>query len=291
MVYYETMNSYLQKKYRQFGYPSVRKFYTILDKKVPESTIRDFVRSQSVAQIHQKKVMKQGHITADFVDERFQIDLLDMSSLSRSNQGMKWIFICVDVFSRYSWAEPMKTKQPTDTAKALTKIMNESSVPKVINSDNGTEWKGTFAELLKANNIIHNTNEIGDHQALGIIDRYSQYIKNTLYKHMTNTDSAQWIDYLDTAVKAYNNSPHSAIDDLTPKKARKKSNSIVIHEINLEKRNQNQDLREEPEVGDIVRMKVAKGKLDRGYTANYSTETYKVEDVSAKGGVLPTLTG
>ena len=49
-------------------------------------------------------------VFAEQVDDIWTADLVDMSSFSRSNMGYKYLLTVTDVFSRYGWIVPLKTK-------------------------------------------------------------------------------------------------------------------------------------------------------------------------------------
>ena len=46
----------------------------------------------------------------------------------------------IDIFSRYAWARPLKTKHETGVANAFRSICREGRIPKRIQSDQGKEF-------------------------------------------------------------------------------------------------------------------------------------------------------
>ena len=44
------------------------------------------------------------------IDETWEIDLADFSLYASENDGYKFILVCIDVFSRYLWGIPIKSK-------------------------------------------------------------------------------------------------------------------------------------------------------------------------------------
>ena len=61
-------------------------------------------------------------------------DLVDMQKYSRVNRGYKYIFTNIDIFSKYSWSFPLKTKTVKETESCFQKIFKERK-PKYIWSD------------------------------------------------------------------------------------------------------------------------------------------------------------
>ncbi|GFW72944.1 uncharacterized transposon-derived protein F54H12.3 [Trichonephila clavipes] len=44
------------------------------------------------------------------IDRQFQADLVDMQSLAEFNKGYKYLLTCIDLFSKFAWAVPLKDK-------------------------------------------------------------------------------------------------------------------------------------------------------------------------------------
>ena len=44
-------------------------------------------------------------------DGQRQADLVDISSLAHFNKGYKFLLTCIDVFSKFAWVAPLKTRQ------------------------------------------------------------------------------------------------------------------------------------------------------------------------------------
>ena len=53
------------------------------------------------------------------VDAIWTADLVNMQSFAKSNEGYKYSLMIVDVFSKYRWAIPLKTKTRSEIAKAF----------------------------------------------------------------------------------------------------------------------------------------------------------------------------
>ena len=50
-------------------------------------------------------------IIVNYIDEIHSCDLVDMQKYSRMNKGYKYIFTVIDVFSKYAWSFPIKSKK------------------------------------------------------------------------------------------------------------------------------------------------------------------------------------
>src|SRR3989338_5471485 len=128
---------------------------------------------------------------------------------------------------------------------------------------------------VKTDKIIHRTANVGDHRSLGLIDRFSKTIKNIVAKHMTRTQTNKWIDKIAPIINAYNKTPHSALNGMTPNEASKNLDKAV--HIAMTRRNDAiKAQRTLFNVGDMVRVMLNKNLISKGYEANYSHEVYTI---------------
>ena len=72
-----------------------------------------------------KKFKRRKMITVDIKDQH-QMDLADMQKFAEFNDGVKYLLVIIDCFSRYAWAVPLKTKEPKNVITALKKHIKTS---------------------------------------------------------------------------------------------------------------------------------------------------------------------
>ena len=107
-------------------------------------------------------------VSASGTDAIWTADLVDMQSFSRSNKGFKYIEVCVcvrvcvlspcpmiiDVFSKYEWAIPLKTKIGPEVMKAFQSLWKTQIPPQKIWTYKGKElYNKSMKELLEKNNV------------------------------------------------------------------------------------------------------------------------------------------
>ena len=281
------MNEELEKVYEESFYPSAEKFYKIckrLKMTITLSQIKQFIETRTTAQLFKKKARRKGHIIAFAPEERIQMDIIVMDKFGQTNSGNKYILLLIDVFTRKGFAFPMKTKGIKDTSEVLSTFCKTYFTPKIINCDNDSSFLGKqFNKVIDDNKIELIENDVGDHNALGIIDRFVQTIKNTIYKYMKTKNTTNWISSLDNIIESYNKTPHSSIIDIIPNEADTTSNERNIFEINLHKMKETASKPTNFEIGDKVRLEVKKDKLNnRSYAQNYSDKVYEITNVTDK---------
>ena len=84
-----------------------------------------------------------------------QFDLLYMPLDSLYGSKYKYILAGIDAPSRYKVARPLRTKQACDVAEMIADIYKVGPLkyPKIIQCDNGSEFKGEVTKMLEKQEI------------------------------------------------------------------------------------------------------------------------------------------
>ena len=77
---------------------------------------------------------ERKNIIVNHIDEIHSCDLVDMQKYSKMNNGFKYIFTNIDIFSKYAWTFPIKSKTIKDIKLLFEKIFKKRK-PKYIWSD------------------------------------------------------------------------------------------------------------------------------------------------------------
>ena len=77
-----------------------------------------------------RRNFKKRRVISNHVDDIWAADLVDMQYYSRSNKGYKYILMIIDVFSKYGWAVPLKTKTGAAVTEALESIFKDHTTKK-----------------------------------------------------------------------------------------------------------------------------------------------------------------
>jgi len=114
------------------------------------------------------------------IADLYQIDLVDVSSLSPFNDGMRYLLSCIDVFSKRAWAVPLRTKSGREVTESFEKIVSERKC-NMVQSDKGTEFlNSTFQAMLRRHNIHFYTSENEDLKA-SVVERFNRTLKTKMY--------------------------------------------------------------------------------------------------------------
>ena len=281
----------LKQLYEDNGFPGAKKLYGIARRNGIQTTmkeVKEFVESHAVHQVHKKPTepnkLSYHPIVAPHPFFNVQADLIDMSNYYKSNDGMKWILIVVDIFTRLAYAEPLQDKTADIVKDGIRKILQQiHQHVSVITTDEGKEFQGGFEKELKQKETMHDVIETGNHRELGVVDRFTRTLKEKIYKHFTNSKSTRWIDVLKTYIKNYNDTEHEVFkDEYTPNEALKHETNVLfmqserVKDKTVEKKGFN--------VGDTVRILEKKDVFGKGYESNFSREIYKITKKEGKIG-------
>jgi transposase InsO family protein len=280
------MEDKINEIYEENFYPNLDKLYKLLKDeglKITKLQVKEFLDKQEEKQITtQQKIQKStGHMVAFFPDQIWLIDIFVLKKFEKDNKKINYIFACVDVFTRFIWCVPMYFKDLHNTTEALKYILKEADPPQVIISDSDSAFTGKdFQDLLKSHDIIHDTVPIGDHNTLGIIDRFARTLKEKLTVLFLKNKSTNWTNYIEKIIYQYNHSPNSAIADIQPIDATNPENIPDILEINKDKDKDN-NYKSDLVIGDKVRVDTKK-LFEKGTEPKYSNKIYIVSHVKGK---------
>jgi len=86
-------------------------------------------------------------IESKYTLQRVQIDLVDMRATPHN--GYSWILHIKDYFSKFSFLYVLCDKTAAGVAKCIAEWLGTVGIPKIIQCDNGKEFKGILLILLK----------------------------------------------------------------------------------------------------------------------------------------------
>lgn len=256
-------------------------------KKMPnhptQKQINQWLKNQKIHQLFrgQKRSSILKPIVAKKPNTIYQIDLVDMGN--KAFDDYRYILTLVDVFTRQAFAKPIKNKDSTTVVNAFNelygKVKKKNKNITQLQSDNGSEFiNPEFKKTLKDKKIRHFTSVPGKPQSNGVIERFNGTLKRLMNKDLYSRNSKDWVHHIDEYIDAYNDSYHVTLK-MSPNEAndnpKKAYENVSKSAINRTGRKEKPDIG----IGNIVRLKKHKGKLDKDSDINWSKQTYVVERV------------
>ena len=141
--------------------------------------------------------------------EQFDMDLVDVSRQSSSNDGTRFLLTAIDVFSKYAYAVPLVNKTGPVVTAAAAEIFDDRQ-PKRVCSDRGTEFKSApFQQLLRERNIAHFF--AGGSGKCTVVERFHRTLKTRIARFQHHRNTERYVDNLQGIVEGYNKSYHRTI--------------------------------------------------------------------------------
>ena len=215
-------------------------------------------------------------IIVNHINEIHSTDLVDMSQYSKMNKGYKYIFTNIDIFSKYAYAFPLKSKKIHDIKLCFEKIFKNNK-PKYIWSDKESSFLSKkMQNFFKDNDVkIYHTNS---HLKAVVIERFNRSLRELMMKYFTKNNNTVWYDILPKLIKTYNNRYHSTIK-MKPIQVNK-SNEKYIKE-NIYSYNKTSKI-PKFKINDLVRISLKRRDLFDKPTANikWSEELFKIHSIN-----------
>ena len=215
-------------------------------------------------------------VIVNHIDEIHSCDLVDMMKYSKVNRGYKYIFTNIDIFSKYAWSFPIKSKKISDIKPCFEKIFKERK-PKYIWSD---QESGFFSkEMLKFfedNNVkIYHT--YSNLKAV-VIERFNRSLRELMMKSFVKSNNTVWYNILSELIKTYNNRYHNTIK-MKPINVNKSNEKYIKNTVyNYDITNKKPKFK----INDIVRISLKRRELFDKPTGNikWSEELFKIYKIN-----------
>ena len=160
----DSVDSYLSSVYyntkRSGGYGGVNRLYDDVKKegkfKISRKQIKEWLMKQDAYTLHKPVLrnFKRNRVIVGGIDQQWQMDLADMQSMQKFNDGYRYLLVCIDVFSKYAWVVPLKNKTGPSLVNAFKVILSSGRKPEKIMTDQGTEFLNQhFRALMQKENI------------------------------------------------------------------------------------------------------------------------------------------
>ena len=101
-------------------------------------------RSLPLHKAVRKRFPRNRYTVANIFDV-WEMDLADLSSLSKCNDKYKYLLNVIHTFLRYAWSVPLKDKTTTSVITAL-KSLFQNRKPINLQSEKGTEFVNTTVQ-------------------------------------------------------------------------------------------------------------------------------------------------
>lgn len=273
----DTLNNIYYNLPNPASYAGARRIIDSTKNTISRKQVETWLRGQDAYTLHRPvhhKFQRQPYIVPG-MDSVWEGDLIELESLKSYNDGYSYLLVVIDVLSKFAWVRPLKNKTSLSVTKAFEDILSTSNnrKPILFQTDAGKEFIGApMQSYLKSQDIKYRTTRNPDIKA-AIVERFNRTLKERIWRYFTHKNTKRYIEILPDVLKAYNDSIHSTI-----KMAPSSVNifNAYIAKGNMDSRHKLRNKKPKYSVGDLVRISKTKATFSKGYTANWSTEIFKI---------------
>jgi hypothetical protein len=265
------------------GINSLTRAVSRSNRRLTRKRVAGWLSGEEAYVLHRQKRKRflRSKIFAAGPNSLWESDLTFVDKMKRYNDGVKYLLVVVDVFSKVAAVEPLKNKSAKSTAMAFEKIIRRlmKKVPEKLRTDRGTEYNNsTFRRLMTKYGIHHYMTFDADIKA-GVAERFNRTLKGRLYRYMTAYKTKRYLAHLQDIVDGYNSSFHRSIG-MAPNKVTRRNARLVWEKLYGEGRHRTMSVRPKLKVGQRVLIPTASDVFARGYTENWKREPFTVTHVT-----------
>ena len=244
--------------------------------KLKVSKVKDWLSSQDTYTLHKPVRYKfsRRKVIVGGTGHQWQADLVDVSKLSKHNNGVKYLLTCIDVFSKKAWVVPLKDKTGISLVAAFKTL--HDPLPARLQTDKGTEFTNrNFQSWLKEKKVDFFTSENEDIKA-SVVERFNRTLKSKLWRYFTKHGTLRYLDVLSDVVSVYNRTPHRSIG-MAPLDVNEETLGLVWQRLYRETSNEYKSAK--LKVGDSVRISKARRAFKKGYLPQWTEEIFTVSKI------------
>jgi len=214
--------------------------------------------------------------------QHWQMDLMDFQKFAVQNRAYKFLFMAIDIFTKFIYLAPIKNKSQKSVAQVLNKIFLSGDIPDVLHSDNGKEFKGDggpdnhvqrLCQEFKVKQIFGDTYSP---QTQGFVENKNKQIKTLINYYRINNNTDRFVDIIDQIAFTVNNSKHT-VTGYTPMelhRGRRADKNFVITEQDIQLTNM-----EDPTDADLENYFCS---MNRNYNTRVRQVARKLKEVANK---------
>ena len=213
-------------------------------------------------------------VIVNHIDKIHSCDLGDMTKYSRINKGYKYIFTNIDIFSKYAWSFPLKTKTIKQIKSCFQKIFKERKCEYIWSDQESVFFSQEMLKFFDHNIKIYYTNS---NLKAVVIERFNRSLRELMMKKFIKSNNTSWYNILPELLKTYNNRYHHTIKmkpiDVNKSNEKHIKNTVYNYDITNKKLKY--------KIDDLVRISLKRRQLFEKPTGNikWSEELFKIYKV------------
>ena len=262
--------------------------------KIGRHRIRKWLQDQESYSLTRgaRRRFKRSRVIVNGVDSQWDIDLMDMTDVSKYNDGFKYVIVCIDIFSRFAHAQPVKSKKGIDVMNALTHILSGERKPNTVRTDRGMEFRSTKVNKYLGGQNIHHFYALNTETKANFAERFIKTLKHKLFRYMLKNRTRRYVDALQDMVYSYNHTVHRSLGDKPASITEHNEGESRLQQYLLRTKGKSTKIVKRNykfKLGQTVRVSHVRSLFDREYSQKWTGEIFKVKGRFKREG-LPVYT-
>ena len=199
-----------------------------------------------------------------------------MVQYSKINKGYKYIFTNIDVFSKYAYAFPLKSKKIRDIKPCFEKILKKNKPNYILSTKEPAFFSKEMQNFFNDSDVkIYDTNS---HLKAVVIERFNRSLRELMMRHFVKNNNTIRYNILPKLIKIYNNRYHSTIK-IKPIEVNKNNEKYIKENIYTHnKTSRNPKFK----IGDLVRISLKRRDIFDKASGNirWSEELFKIHSIN-----------
>jgi Integrase core domain/Chromo (CHRromatin Organisation MOdifier) domain len=220
-------------------------------------------------------------VISNFPDDIWASDLAQMTTFTSQNDGYSYMLNVIDLFTRYAWSVPLKTKTAKEVLEGMKIIVksNGGKTPRFLWVDEGKEYHNNELKKWCKENDVTMYSTHGTHKSV-VVERFNKTIKTYMWRRFIADNTRNWVEMLPSLITFYNNKVHRGIN-MTPKKAHSLNNDQIsdLWEFQFGDVPMSNPKPPKFKIGDYVRISRKKDIFEKGFEPSWTMEIFKIRKI------------
>lgn len=275
------------------SYAGASKLYTVVKQegkfKIGKRRIQQWLQDQESYSLTRKarRHFPRSRVVVEGMDSMWDMDLMDMVSLHKHNDGIKYVLVAIDIFSRYTWCEPVKSKRGEDVVVALKRMLAGPRRPNSLRTDKGMEFRSKEVNKYLQGQQIHHIYAQNTETKANYAERVIQTLKHKVFRYLLKHNSERFVDVLQQIVRSYNHTKHRSLGQTPASITKDKEGESRLQQYILRTKG-TKPQRSRPyrfKENQTVRLSHIRSMFDRQYSQKWTGELFTIASKFKREGL------
>lgn len=279
----EYLNSIYFDANHPASYAGTDKLYSVVQRegkfKISRRRIQEWLQDQEAYSLTRKarRNFPRSRVIVEGMDSMWDVDLMDMNSLHKHNDQVKYVLVAIDVFSRFVWCEPVQSKRGEDVAVAFQHILEEPRQPNTVRTDRGMEFRSREVNKYLQRHDIHHIYALNTETKANYAERVIKTIKHKVYRYLLKHNTKRYIDVLPQIVHSYNHTTHRSLGRSPASITKDNEGESRLQQYLLRSKRSQRNRPYRFKEGQTVRLSHVRSVFDREYSQKWTGEVFTIE--------------